>query len=423
MNSDKKKKERVILVGCQFDGNEERFEQSMTELAGLVRSVDGEVIGTLTQSRKKVEPSTYIGAGKVEELAALAEELEADLIVFNDELTTGQVRNVHRETEVTVIDRTQLILDIFATRANSREGKLQVELAQLSYLLPRLAGQGLALSRQGGGIGSKGPGETQLETDRRHIKRRMTDIERQLKTVVEHRKRYRERRKDNHVTQLALVGYTNAGKSTLLNRLTESDILEEDMLFATLDPTTRHLRLPSGLNVILSDTVGFIRDLPTALVAAFRSTLEELAEADLILHVVDSSHREYEQHQQTVQELIQELDVDHLPQLLIYNKEEKRTGAFYPDHRFPSVEMSAYNPDDVDKLAEQIERELIKQMLPYEVDIEPANGKLLSSIKTNTIVTSLEWMEETSLYKASGYVKEDSPLSTILRAIKNEQEY
>ncbi|MEN0643748.1 GTPase HflX [Alkalicoccobacillus gibsonii] len=422
MNSDKKKKERVILVGCQFDGNEERFEQSMTELDGLVRSVNGEVIATLTQSRKKVEPSTYIGAGKVEELAALTEELEADLIVFNDELTTGQVRNVHRETEVTVIDRTQLILDIFATRANSREGKLQVELAQLSYLLPRLAGQGLALSRQGGGIGSKGPGETQLETDRRHIKRRMTDIERQLKTVVEHRKRYRERRKDNHVTQLALVGYTNAGKSTLLNRLTESDILEEDMLFATLDPTTRHLRLPSGLNVILSDTVGFIRDLPTALVAAFRSTLEELAEADLILHVVDSSHREYEQHQQTVQELIQELDVDHLPQLLIYNKEEKRTGAFYPDHRFPSVEMSAYNPDDVDKLAEQIERELIKQMLPYEVDIEPANGKLLSSIKTNTIVTSLEWMEETSLYKASGYVKEDSPLSTILRAIKNEQE-
>ncbi|MBM0065070.1 GTPase HflX [Alkalicoccobacillus gibsonii] len=422
MNSDKKKKERVILVGCQFDGNEERFEQSMTELDGLVRSVNGEVIATLTQSRKKVEPSTYIGAGKVEELAALAEELEADLIVFNDELTTGQVRNVHRETEVTVIDRTQLILDIFATRANSREGKLQIELAQLSYLLPRLAGQGLALSRQGGGIGSKGPGETQLETDRRHIKRRMTDIERQLKTVVEHRKRYRERRKDNHVTQLALVGYTNAGKSTLLNRLTESDILEEDMLFATLDPTTRHLRLPSGLNVILSDTVGFIRDLPTALVAAFRSTLEELAEADLILHVVDSSHREYEQHQQTVQELIQELDVDHLPQLLIYNKEEKRTGAFYPDHRFPSVEMSAYNPYDVDKLAEQIERELIKQMLPYEVDIEPANGKLLSSIKTNTIVTSLEWMEETSLYKASGYVKEDSPLSTILRAIKNEQE-
>ncbi|MEK4565226.1 GTPase HflX [Alkalihalobacillus sp. FSL R5-0424] len=417
-----KKKERVILVGCQFDGNEERFEQSMTELAGLVRSVDGEVIGTLTQSRKKVEPSTYIGAGKVDELAVLAEELEADLIVFNDELTTGQVRNVHRETDVTVIDRTQLILDIFATRANSREGKLQVELAQLSYLLPRLAGQGLALSRQGGGIGSKGPGETQLETDRRHIKRRMTDIERQLKTVVEHRKRYRERRKDNHVTQLALVGYTNAGKSTLLNRLTEADILEEDMLFATLDPTTRHLRLPSGLNVILSDTVGFIRDLPTALVAAFRSTLEELAEADLILHVVDSSHREYEQHQQTVQELIKELDVDHIPQLLIYNKEEKRSGAFYPDHHYPSVEMSAYRPDDVKQLAAQIERELIKPMLSYQVDIEPANGKLLSSIKTNTIVTSLDWNEDTNMYAASGYVKEDSPLSTILKAIKKEQE-
>ena len=409
-------------MGCQFDGNEASFEQSMTELDGLVRSVDGEVIATLTQNRKKVEPSTYIGAGKVDELAALAEELEADLIVFNDELTTGQVRNVNRETGVTVVDRTQLILDIFAKRADSREGKLQVELAQLSYLLPRLAGQGLALSRQGGGIGSKGPGETQLETDRRHIKRRMTDIERQLKTVVEHRKRYRERRKHNHVIQIALVGYTNAGKSTLLNRLTESAILEEDMLFATLDPTTRQFRLPSGLEVILSDTVGFIRDLPTSLIAAFRSTLEELAEADLILHVVDSSHDEYEQHQHTVQELIKELDVGHIPQLLIYNKEEKRTGAFYPDHSYPSVEMSAYKPEDVDLLSGQIERELIKQMLAYQVEIEPSNGKLLSTIKTNTIVTSLEWDEDKNGYNASGFVKSDSPLATVLQASEQEQE-
>ncbi|MDQ0206255.1 GTPase HflX [Alkalicoccobacillus murimartini] len=422
MTFTKNKKERVILVGCQFNGNEASFEQSMKELDGLVRSVDGDIVASLTQNRDKVEPSTYLGAGKVAELALLAEEVEADLIVFNDELTTGQVRNVNRETGVTVVDRTQLILDIFAKRANSREGKLQVELAQLSYLLPRLAGQGLALSRQGGGIGSKGPGETQLETDRRHIKRRMTDIERQLKTVVEHRKRYRERRQQNNIIQVALVGYTNAGKSTLLNRLTEADILEQDMLFATLDPTTRQFRLPSGLGVVLSDTVGFIRDLPTSLIAAFRSTLEELAEADLILHVVDSSHQEYEQHQHTVQELINELKVDHIPQLIIYNKEEKRTGAFYPDHSYPSVEMSAYKPEDITLLTEQIERELIKQMLEYQVQVEPSDGKLLSTIKTNTIVKNLEWDEDKNSYSVSGYVMADSPLVSVLRAEEPEQE-
>ncbi|TSB46519.1 GTPase HflX [Alkalicoccobacillus porphyridii] len=422
MDRNNKHQEKVILVGCHINESESTFELSMDELAGLVYSVDGNVVASLTQKREKVEPSTYIGAGKVEELSVLAEEVEADLIVFNDELSTAQVRNVHRETGVTVIDRTQLILDIFARRAHSREGKLQVELAQLSYLLPRLAGQGLALSRQGGGIGSKGPGETQLETDRRHIRRRMTEIEKQLRTVTEHRKRYRERRKQNHIIQVALVGYTNAGKSTLLNRLTEADILEEDKLFATLDPTTRQLRLSSGLQVIMSDTVGFIRDLPTSLIAAFRSTLEELTDADLILHVVDSSHPEYEQHQHTVQRLIQELQAEHIPQLLIYNKEEKRKGAFYPDHRFPSVEMSAYREEDIHQLNKQIEKELSKQMVAYEVTIQATQGKLLSSIKTSTIVETLTWEEEKQAFLASGYVMADSPLTKELGVKESGQE-
>ncbi|HHY21557.1 MAG TPA: GTPase HflX, partial [Bacilli bacterium] len=281
------KEDVVILVGCQTrEITDEHFVLSMDELHSLTKTAGGKVVAHLSQKRPYIDPATYIGGGKVEELIALCEYHEPDLIIFNDELTAGQVRNLTKRCEVTVIDRTQLILDIFAKRAQSREGKLQVELAQLSYLLPRLMGQGLALSRLGGGIGTRGPGETKLEVDRRHIRRRMDEIKRQLSHIVRHRERYRKQRKLNQQIQLALVGYTNAGKSTLLNRLTSGETLEEDLLFATLDPTTKKLKLPSGLTVLLSDTVGFIQDLPTTLIAAFRSTLEEVKEADFLLHVV-----------------------------------------------------------------------------------------------------------------------------------------
>lgn len=225
------------------------------------------------------------------------EELEADLLIFNDELSPSQLKSLATAIEVKMIDRTQLILDIFAKRARTREGKLQIELAQLQYALPRLTGQGINLSRQGGGIGARGPGETKLETDRRHIRNRIHEINTQLSTVIRHRSRYRERRKKNGVLQIALVGYTNAGKSTWFNRLTSADSYEEDLLFATLDPMTRKMVLPSGYSVLLSDTVGFIQDLPTTLIAAFRSTLEEVKEADLILHLIDSSNEDYAGHE------------------------------------------------------------------------------------------------------------------------------
>lgn len=237
--------EKAILVGCQTQSlDDSRFEYSMEELASLTETAKGEVLMTVSQKRERIHPALYIGKGKVEELKALVDEVEADLVIFNDELSPSQKRNLASELNARIIDRTQLILDIFAQRARSKEGKLQVELAQLQYLLPRLAGQGTALSRLGAGIGTRGPGETKLESDRRHIRRRIDDIKSQLSVIVQHRDRYRERRKKNKTFQIAIVGYTNAGKSTLFNRLSEADSYEENQLFATLDPMTRKLVLP-----------------------------------------------------------------------------------------------------------------------------------------------------------------------------------
>lgn len=408
-------KERVILVGCQtIDVDEQTFMYSMVELHQLVQTAGGTVVATMTQKRKYIEPSTYIGAGKLEELVRVSEETDADVIIFNDELTSSQVRNITRQTNVSVIDRTQLILDIFAQRAQSREGKLQVELAQLTYLLPRLAGQGLALSRLGGGIGTRGPGETQLETDRRHIRRRMDEIKRQLNIIVQHRERYRERRKQNDVVQLALVGYTNAGKSTLLNKLAHSDTLSEDKLFATLDPMTRKVTLPSGLVVLVSDTVGFIQNLPTTLIAAFRSTLEELTHADLLLHVVDSSNPNYIEHERTVQSLISELDASSIPQLVIYNKIDQKDAHFFPISKEKMIEISALRDEHIDKLKRTIEDCLIEQFLSYRVHIKNNEGRLLAQCKTETILRSMEWNEEKEGYDVHGFVKKHSTLGNIL---------
>ena len=298
-------KERAILVGCQLDDMDpERFEHSMNELASLTETARGVVVLTISQRREKPHPATFIGKGKIEELKHAIEEVEADVVIFNSELSPSQLKNLTGRLNIKIIDRTQLILDIFAQRARSREGKLQVELAQLEYLLPRLSGQGTQLSRLGGGIGTRGPGETQLETDRRHIRKRIHDIKKQLEVIVRHRNLYRKRRKERKLIQIALVGYTNAGKSTLFNQLTAGDSYEEDLLFATLDPLTKRMTLPNGLVTILSDTVGFIEDLPTTLIAAFRSTLEEVQEADLLLIVVDSSHPDYAQHEKTVLSLL-----------------------------------------------------------------------------------------------------------------------
>ncbi|ADC51935.1 YnbA GTP binding protein [Alkalihalophilus pseudofirmus OF4] len=407
--------EHVILVGCQVNREDEEFEQSIAELESLAKTAKGKVVGTITQKREKVESSTYVGKGKVQELVHLIEETEADLVIFNDELQASQMRNLHAECGIAVIDRTQLILDIFASRAKSREGKLQVELAQLKYLLPRLSGQGLALSRQGGGIGTRGPGETQLETDRRHIRRRMNEIERQLEAVVNHRVRYREKRKKNAAIQLALVGYTNAGKSTLLNRLTKADTLEEDQLFATLDPTTRQLHLPSGFSVLMSDTVGFIQDLPTTLVASFRSTLEELKEADLLLHVVDCSHPDYEQHERTVIKLIEELEAHSIPQLLIYNKADQKTDVFIPTHTKDSIIMSAYNEEDLLALKVKIEQALKGMMMPYRSIIKADEGHILAAARQETMIHTQQFDESREAYVIEGHALENTSIYSQLK--------
>ena len=408
----KETKEKVILVGCQTNGDEDqRFDYSMEELGALTETAQGEVLASLVQKRDRVHPATYIGKGKVEELKSLVEELEADIVIFNDELSPSQKRNLGSEIDVRIIDRTQLILDIFAQRARSKEGKLQVELAQLQYILPRLAGQGTALSRLGAGIGTRGPGETKLESDRRHIRRRIDDIKSQLAVIVQHRDRYRERRKKNKTFQVAIVGYTNAGKSTLFNRLSEAESYEENQLFATLDPMTRKLILPSGFLALITDTVGFIQDLPTTLIAAFRSTLEEVKEADLLLHVVDMSNPDYYQHEKTVKKLLDDLEVKDIPQITVYNKRDIQHPDFVPTAGTTTVFISAFDENDRHTLKEQIEKVVMDMMESYEVRIPSTEGKLLSQLKNETILRELVFDEEGQFYRCKGYTLADHQIS------------
>ncbi|MGO4899281.1 GTPase HflX [Bacillus sp. GM2] len=402
-------KEKAILVGCQLPHvSDERFSYSMEELAALTTTADGTVVSTVTQKRNRVDAATYIGKGKVDELAVLCEELLPDVLIFNDELSPSQLKALVTTLDVKIIDRTQLILDIFAKRARTREGKLQIELAQLQYALPRLSGQGINLSRQGGGIGTRGPGETKLETDRRHIRNRIHEINVQLSTVIRHRSRYRERRKKNGVLQIALVGYTNAGKSTWFNRLTDADSYEENLLFATLDPMTRKMTLPSGYSVLLSDTVGFIQDLPTTLIAAFRSTLEEVKEADLILHMIDSSHEDYEGHEATVKRLLEELEADDIPVLTVYNKRDRKRPDFIPSSGRGHIMTSAKIDGDLPLFKQAVEDYLKKELLvPYDVRIPASEGRLLSRIKSETMTKSTIFDEGREAYEVEGYILPD----------------
>jgi GTPase len=396
--------EKVILVGCQTSEEDDlRFLYSMEELESLTKTAQGKVLVQLAQKRQKVHPATYIGKGKVEELQALEEELEPDLIIFNDELSPSQNRNLSAGLKARVIDRTQLILDIFAQRARSKEGKLQVELAQLQYLLPRLGGKGIEMSRLGAGIGTRGPGETKLESDRRHIRRRIDDIKTQLSVIVQHRDRYRERRKKNKTFQIALVGYTNAGKSTLFNRLTEADSYEENQLFATLDPMTRKAILPSGFTALLTDTVGFIQDLPTTLIAAFRSTLEEVREADLLLHVVDMSNQDYFSHEQTVNKLLEDLEVHQIPQITVYNKRDIAHQDFVPNAKNETAFISAFSEEDRKNLLIKIEQTIIGMMEPFHVLVPSDEGKLLAQLKNETILRELAFDEEKQGYVCKGF--------------------
>lgn len=319
-------RDRVLIVGLMTDDStKERFEDGLAEIARLVETAGGEVLQTMRQKRSQPHPQTVVGAGKVQEIALIVQTLGANLIVFDRDLSPAQVRNLEAQTGIRVVDRTEVILDIFAQRAQSRAGKLQVELAQLEYMLPRLTGRGQAMSRLGGGIGTRGPGETKLETERRAIGRRITRLQQEVNQLQAHRSRMRQRRQQQEIPTVAVVGYTNAGKSTLLNTLTNAEVYTADQLFATLDPTTRRLPVPhavtgESMEILLTDTVGFIHELPPSLVDSFRATLEEVTEADALLHVVDLSHPAWQSHIRSVMSILSEMPVTPGPIVVAFNK-------------------------------------------------------------------------------------------------------
>lgn len=396
-------REKIILVGVFLPNKtEEAFWNSMKELHSLAKTANAEVMDELIQKLERVNQASFIGSGKLNELAALVEMHEADVVIFNSELSATQVRNISAAVEARIIDRTQLILDIFAMRAKSREGKLQVAYAQYKYLLPRLSGQGISLSKLGGGIGSRGPGESKLEMDKRHIREKMHDIKAQLTHVEQHRKRIIERRNTQSVFRFGLIGYTNAEKSTIFNRLTNETTLQENKLFATLDPTTRKVRFSGGFQALLTDTVGFIQDLPTTLIAAFRSTLEETANVDVLIHVVDASNPDYLQHETTVISLLEELEMNHLPTLVIYNKMDHAPATFVPDQP-ESLLISALDQEAPDTIKQRMIQLIEKNWAFFTIELSEEKGKELAQIKQQAWVTKLEYIESKQSYHIEGY--------------------
>ena len=380
--------ERVILVGVQESFSED-IEESLDELAELCETAGATGVGRVRQNREKIHPGTYIGKGKMDEVALLTEELDATGIVCDDELSPAQLNNLEKELGCKVMDRTLVILDIFAGRANTSEGNIQVELAQLRYRAARLVGLRSSLSRLGGGIGTRGPGEKKLEMDRRLIHARISQLKAELAQVQKHRELIRGKRKKDNLVVAAIVGYTNAGKSTLLNTLTDAGVLEEDKLFATLDPTTRMLELSAGQNILLTDTVGFIRKLPHHLIEAFKSTLEEAKYADIILHVVDASNPQKEKQMHVVYETLSQLGVTDKKVITLFNKQDKITEPeVLKDMKADkTLRISAKTGDGLDELKRELEnilRErsiLLERIFPYEkaglIQLVRTKGQLL----------------------------------------------
>ncbi|MFI6263892.1 GTPase HflX [Micromonospora sp. NPDC051006] len=399
--------ERVVLVGVWTDGSQRDAENSLVELAALAETAGSQVLEGLIQRRNRPDPATYIGRGKVDDLGSVVLATGADTVICDGELSPSQLRNLEQRTKVKVVDRTALILDIFAQHAKSKEGKAQVELAQLEYLLPRLRGWGETLSRQtggsargggaGGGVGLRGPGETKLETDRRRIRTRISRLRREIKGMRTVRQTKRSRRSRNAIPAVAIAGYTNAGKSSLLNRLTGAGVLVENALFATLDPTTRRATAADGRLYTLSDTVGFVRHLPHQIVEAFRSTLEEVAEADLVVHVVDGTHPDPEEQVRAVHEVLAEVGADRLPELLVVNKTDAadeetllRLKRLWPDAIF----ASARSGRGMDDLRAAVEARLpqpaveVRAVLPYD------RGDLVARVHRHGEVLSTSHLPE-----------------------------
>ena len=366
----------VVGVGLQSEAKQE-VTQSLLELMELCDTAGAKVVGSLSQILEKFNPGTLIGKGKVQEIAKMAEETEANLVIIDHQLTGAQSVNLEREIKVPVIDRTQLILDIFAQRAQTHEGKLQVELAQLMDQLPRMIGAWMgSLSRQGGGIGTRGPGETALEMDRRRIHKKIDYIKLQLEQVKGRREQYRNSRERREVPSFALIGYTNAGKSSLMNKLCKSQVLAENKLFATLDPTTRKIYFPEGPQVVVTDTVGFIRRLPTKLIEAFKATLEESNQADVLMHIIDVSNPDMRRHIEVVDELIKEFGWDKKPVVYVFNKCDLEHSILdIPTNCNPRVLISTQNNIGIDKLREQMLQQLIK--MQQECDFYFDNEKKL----------------------------------------------
>jgi GTPase len=382
--------ERVVLMGVWTEGTLATAENSLRELSLLAETAGSEVLDALVQRRSRPDASTYVGAGKARELAEIVAAHGADTVICDGELTPGQLRSLEGTVKVKVVDRTALILDIFAQHARSKEGKAQVELAQLQYLLPRLRGWGESLSRQAGGraggnggIGTRGPGETKIETDRRRIRARISKLRREIAGMSVSREVQRTQRRQRAIPAVAIAGYTNAGKSTLLNRLTGSQVLVDNSLFATLDPAVRKARTPSGLPITLTDTVGFVRHLPHQLVDAFRSTLEEVADADLILHVVDGSDPDPRSQLAAVREVLAEVGAADVPELVVINKADAADSIELEGLQLTerqSVIVSARTGDGIDKLLAEIERLLPRQQREISVLIPYDRGDLVSRI-------------------------------------------
>lgn len=410
--------ERAVLVGVDLAIAPQLLgmDDSLTELALLAKTAGVSVVGIITQRLETPNPASLIGSGKLEELQMVVLDRQANVVIFDDELSPRQQREIEKVLgqEVKVLDRTALILDIFARHARTREGAVQVELAQYEYRLPRLTRAWTHLARQaggraggaGGGVGVRGPGETQLEVDRREISRRIAFLKRQLEEIRKHRDQYRRQRRKNAMPVIALVGYTNAGKSTLLNALTNANVRAEDRLFATLDPTTRRAALPSGHEVLLTDTVGFIQKLPTELIAAFRATLEEVTEADVLIHVVDASHPNAEGHIAAVDEVLEELGAGSKPQLMAFNKLDRlvsATGANDDEAtrdlqplmgEYPyAVAISAANGQNLDMLLATLDRLLRERMVPMDLLIPYAHGELVNLAHTHGFIEEVEHLE------------------------------